>query len=237
MSLIDAIKAVESRVQNYRAAASGVEESSILQQRLRDLLEVSGPLAERVARVTLFRAQGIDVPPPPPVVDQAYKRVENVKKRFRESRDARSLTQGRDWAYLKRYIGETEKGIDEALATTWQNLIQGAFTGEPPNDLERTLAPTDTNKKALTSYRQEWQALRELARRVPVSEEEFFTAKEVASRLREIHGRFERDVPEEVKTFLEAVGREGAGLTLLTEGVRQWLEENQSIDHYRIIAK
>ena len=167
MSLIDDIKVVKSRVQDLSTVTSGLDESRALQQRLRELQGGSSLLSERVAQLVLFRTKNITIPPPPPVVDQACKRVENVKKRFTDSREAKSLTQGNDWNYLNRYLGETGIAIDVTLATTWKNYIQELFTGESPNDLNRTLAPTDANKEALDSYIKEWQALRGLAKCLP----------------------------------------------------------------------
>jgi len=236
VSLLNRIQALNDSVENLKTAKVGINEAKLLQARYDELTLVSEPLTAQIEKVHIFKLQGIELSELPSSVTDARNQVSEVSNRFSEKREAKSLTKGKNWEFLRSAINSIATAIDKDLSESWKKYVVGASSGEPPENLKAILAPTDQNRSALDRYQTEFSRLNAFIGFVPNSQKPFEDVKRSGSKLKQIYKEFDFDVPDEVKIYLDAVGRGGAGLDLLTQDVRAWLTQNRTLSKYKIVA-
>jgi len=237
MTLIDRIEALSERASGLVALDRRRAESAKLQQLLAKASPMNDKLGTEIQQMRLLHDEGINVAPDSTSAEATRKTLARLINRFNQNRTADSLTKGRDWKLLEDQTQTTCKELTDALKTAWSQFIATAYTGESPSHLERSLAVTDRNVDQLRLYKQTYTQLNGLTRNRPQERGDFARARELARQLGEIYQRFDFDVPEAVKRFLQAVADGGADLDLLTEEVLGWLQQQGSNGHYRIVAR
>lgn len=239
MTLLERIADLKRRAQDQLDRQVGLDEANRLQPLLNEAKTLVQSLGNEVTQRHLLQDQGLQLA----VVlagtegDAALKTLERLRNRFTQNRRAESLTRGQDWT---RFKTSTEAAGSQAASTldkTWRSFVIGSYSGAKPADLERSLAPTDGNILRLQRYRDAYNKLDILARRRPTSRADFDSVRDLARQLREIHQGFDFSVPDAVKRFLDAMAAGGADLDLLTDEVRDWLNQQGSTARYQIVAK
>lgn len=237
MTLIERIEALSERASGLDALDRRRAESAKLQQLLTMVRPMNGELGTEIQQMRLLHDEGINAAPGSTSAVAARKTLARLINRFKENRTADSLTKGRDWKLLEDQTQTTCQELTDALKAAWSEFVTTAYTGESPSHLERSLAVTDCNLGQLGLYKQTYTQLNALTRSRPQERDDFARVRELARQLGEIYQRFDFDVPEAVKRFLQAVADGGADLDLLTEEVRGWLQQQGSTGHYRIVAR
>jgi len=215
-----------------RASAGEAGELS----QLRDSLEREvDALKDALAGRARLAVAGLEVALPASH-ERLRKRAQTLRERFEKEPRAEVLKKGQVWRTCLEEAGETAKLIANAVRERWRAHETEIFTGDTPSAVDRLLAPTTANKTALRRYKAAFTELQQLFRAAPQSEEDIAVARLKARELEDIAKDFDFDVPQEVKSFLEAVLSGGASLGMLTPTVIDWLKENDTHEHYRIVA-
>lgn len=237
MTLIDRINCLTERARGLETLDRRRAESAKLQQLLTQARPMNEKLGTEIKQMRLLHDEGINATPDSTSAKAARKTLLKLISRFTENRTADSLTKGRDWKLFENQAQMTYQELTAALKAAWSQFISTAYTGENPSHLARTLAGTNHNGELLRLYTQSYAQLNDLARNRPLERRDFDRVRELARQLNEIYQRFDFNVPEGVKRFLQSVADGGADLDLLTEEVRGWLRQQGSSGHYRIVAR
>ena len=231
------------RIQTLRERANGqlsLEEKRNESQRLRPLLDGARKLSESLGReveqLRLLQDQGISVSVPDSST-AARKTLGRLRERFAKEMRTEQLTRGRDWQRLNEQVLLTCQSLSSALQAEWRRIVETAFSGDKPSNLEQTLASTPKNLQNLRRFQGGYGKLEQFSRSRPTGRADFEQVRDLARQLTEIYQDFDFDVPEDVNRFLRAVADGGADLALLTAGVRDWLEGQDTSSHYRIVAR
>lgn len=237
MNLRERIAGLRARVETMAAGRRELEEASALQVRQGELAAVGAPLQSAARRRTLYRMQGLRPAGLGRPAERLSTRVERLRERFRDDSRNATLTRGVQWRDVLDQAKEAARSAENELTGSWRRYVESAFAGERPAELEGMLAPTELNRSALARYRTAYERLVRLRNEPADSVEAFGQVREIAGQLASIHETFDFDVPVAVKIFLQATGRGGASLDLLTEEVREWLRANSSYNRYLIVAR
>jgi hypothetical protein len=237
MTLIARIEALTERASGLDALDRRRAESAKLQQLLSKARPMNEKFGTEIQQMRLLCDEGLNMAPDIKSAEAARKTLARLINRFTENRIADSLTKGRDWRLLEDQAQKTCQELTDTLKAGWIRFIETAYTGESPNHLERSLAVTDRNLDQLRLYKQTYSQLNGLKHSRPQERGDFERVRELARQLGEIVLRFDLNVSEGVKCFLQAVADGGADLELLTEEVRGWLQQQGSSGHYRIVAR
>ena len=237
MSLIDRIEGLSKRVSHFGKLEGNRAESARLQKLLDEALGLNRRIEAEVQQFRLMHDEGMSLTLDVANAEAARTTLARLREGYAKENKAESLTKGRDWTLLEKRLLSVCENVATALEASWQNFVHAAYSGESPEDLGRSLASTDRNVEELKLYRQAYADLKHLSRTRPETREDFSRVRDLARRLTEIYGRFDFDVPEDVKCFLREVAGGGAGLDLLTEEVRDWLRKQKISNHYRVIAR
>ncbi len=236
MTLIERIRDLQHRAQQQAARQTSLDEVKKLLPLLQQARTLSEGLATEVQQLRLLRDQGLVLPNPPEATGAALRVLGRLRERFAQERRAERLTQRQDWEGLQKQTQEVCKQATQGLNKTWRDFVTSAYSGDNPENLERTLAPTEGNRALLSRYRETYQRLIGLARNRPVGREDFEKVREFARALNALHQGFDLNVPDAVSRFLRGVAAGGAPIDLLTDEVRAWLKGQGKLEAYRIVA-
>ena len=236
MTLLETCQTLLKRIRAVQNVQTSVAESKQLRLRLQEAQEIQNAIIEAADMIRFLTANGLPVAVGSVEIAKGSQPLQNIIKRFSESQQASSLTKGKDWVRLEESSGEIEDALKKRAGEAWREYASNLYSGQTPENLNASLAMTDTNRKALEEYKKIYSELGELKNRFPEDATDINRSKKYAEKLKEIVSAFDFDVPEDVKIFLEAVAHEGATLDLLTDGVVEWLSENQSQRHYKIVG-
>lgn len=237
MTLIQRIKTLSALAAQQTELEGKQAESKRLQLLLDKAQSMTENLGEEVQQLRLLRDEGISSPTDPTKAEAPLKTLTKLLERFTKERSAESLTRRKYWTRLNEQLDETCKSMAASFKTAWHQFVDTAYSGQSPDDLERSLATTDRNIELLKRYNTVHRQLKNLARTRPNERTDFDQVREFARQLSEIYQGFDFNVPEDVKRFLRAVADGGADLDLLTDGVRDWLQEQKTSGHYRIVTR
>lgn len=214
--------------------SSNVTEASNLEGLRTQLAPRTEQLRAQLEKQALLLDAAIPVPPPPSLV-AARKRASGLLEKFSAEPKAAILKRGQAW---KAMLGELDDAVLElttAVVAAWKAHRQTVFAGDTPAAIGTKLAKTKKNRDALEKYQELYTRLRSSFDAPPADRATVERIRELGSQLETAAKDFDFDVPTDVKVFLEAVQSiSGAPLSLLTEGVRTWLEENGGAASYRI---
>ena len=236
MSLIDKINNLTERSKKLVDLEKKLAESGRLHELMNDAEAFSRDLGQQVLVTRLFDDQGVsrDVPKK---LENALGTLSRLRERFENDKRAEQLTRGRDWRLFKDQLDQVCESLAQINKEQWKRFVGSAYSGQKPNDLKASLAQTPENRANLPRYENAYEQLSRYARRLPAERSDFNDVREIAERLTVIYQQFDFEVPESVKRFLKAIGDGGADLELLTDEVRVWLNENNSVEKYQIVAK
>lgn len=239
MTLLERIADLKRRAQDQLNRQVGLDEAGRLQPLLTEAKTFAQGLGTEVTQRHLLRDQGLQLPAGLAGTegDAALKTLERLRNRFSQNRRAESLNRGQDWSRFKESTEAARSQAASTLDKTWRDFVTGAYSGAKPTDLKRGLAPTEGNQQRLERYLSAYNDLAALSRRRPTGRGDFDRVQELARLLRELHEGFDFSVPDAVKRFLDAMAAGGADLDLLTDEVRNWLQQQGSTARYQIVAK
>lgn len=251
MTLLERIADLKRRAAEQQGRQDGLDEAGKLQPLLKEANALSQGLGAEVTQMHLLRDQGLPLPDAPagPNGSAALTTLDRLLKRFAEKRRAESLTRGQDWTRFKDSTKAARTQAATALDLAWRSFVTGAYSGDKPADLERSLALTNVNNERLSSYRVAYEEWIRLANRRPTGREDFDRVRELAQLLRELARVLKEprqgpdfsvpdfSEPDAVKHFRQAIAKGGADLDLLTDEVRAWLQHQGSTGGYQIVAK
>lgn len=237
MSLIKRVSALKNNVELLKTAQDDFSETRLLQSRLDEITGTSASLSEQVERLRVFRKDGIELSVTPSSAEDAGRRLTKIQERFTKEHKAESLTKGKDWELTRKAVRETVNTINDDLLKGWEMFVSNAYSGDNPRDLNKNLAPIDSNKSAFARYKHAYEELEFLGKNIPDNKQAFDDVNNIATQLKAIHNEFNFDVSDAVKEFLTAVGDEGASLELFSDEVRNWLLDNDTFARYVIVTK
>ena len=237
LTLHNRITELTGRVIKVGTANERIDELRAFQMRLAEIRQDLNKLEPILKSLKVLQGEGIDIQLSFVEVSTARQKRTEVAKRFQEELNYAALTRGRSWPQMREAVDRVATAAKDAGNKSWRDFVTTEFSGERPEDLERTLAPTKENQDGLAHYRREFRSLRELTKGLPVDREPVKRARELIQVLRDIDRKFQRNVPPAVKRFLEAVAVGSASLALLDKEVLDWLDATDSRDLYRIIAR
>lgn len=232
MTLAQRVKSLHAKLESLKALTSGAEEAKSLAM-LRDELH---PAVEKLQRQidsrTMLTAAGVTIDGPKEL-EPASRRAADLLDSFSVERTAASLKKGRTWRQLSEDVASGTNALTSAIMLGWKMHRENLFSGEAPQALRSQLAQTQSNLDALARYERSYDAFKATGP-VPREPSQVEQAGRLARELTTI--TFDRDVPAEVKLFLEKVQSGGAPLKLLTPTVQAWLEKNGASDGYVVRA-
>lgn len=236
MTLIERIRDLAERCDGLADLDEKQSESKSLHSLQTDATLLARDLGEQVNISRLLGDQGIECDIPQ-VAKHALNTLSKLKSRYDKHMRADQLTQGRDWTRFKEQIVSVCNEAEKVNKEKWREFVELAYSGQNPKEVETSLGLTDGNKRNLPLYQNAFMELTRYSRSVPKERADFDRVRDAARQLTEIYQQFDFRVSDSVKRFLKAVGEGGADLSLLTEEVVAWLEENKSTNKYRIVAK
>lgn len=231
--LADVTKTCE-RLQKLRTIAEGADEAKAIESLRVELAEFATSVNGLAFSRALFREHGVNVS----AVHNLATTQESVQKaleHFLKAPKATTLRQGTRWTNLTAKLDTLVDKTKVAQSADWQrHFDEHFFGGLPPAKREATLAKTPENERAFKRYRELYQSFIQYRTKPPTSAEDFQKLHLLSQQLTAI--KFQEDVPEAVRRFLEALST-GAGLHLLTAEVLAWLQENGLLANYVVRAR
>ena len=234
MALFADATATCERLQELRTIAEGADEAKAIESLRVELAEFATSVNGLACSGARFREHGVNLS----AVSDLASTQESVQKaleRFLKSPKATTLRQGTRWTSLTTKLKTLVDKTKVAQSGDWQrHFDQHFFGGLPPAKREATLAKTPENERALKCYQELYQSFIQYRTKPPTSAEGFQKLHLLSQQLTAI--KFQEDVPEAVRKFLEALSM-GAGLHLLTTDVLAWLQENGLLANYVVRAR
>jgi hypothetical protein len=234
--LLDTARDCIDRLKKAQANRAGIHEAQALAKLQQEIASEVVRIHELCEEVSLLRSEGVAVRNVAQLA-QAITALSNASSRFKEKAAATTLRQGKRWTGLMDALENLSRALQVSVEEDWKAYVGSAlFGGAPPEQLQGTLARTPANDRALQTYTQHFKAFASLRSRAPANKAEFKTLRDLSRALVSI--KFQTNVPPDVQKFLEATKTEqGAGISLLTDGVRDWLRDNDLLGTYVIRSK
>jgi hypothetical protein len=234
MALITDATSILERLTQLRTAADGAEEAKALDSLRVELAALASPINALAAKVAVLRGEGV-ILSAIPELDNVKESVKRTLERFQQTPKATTLRQGKVWTTLTNRLRTLAQNAQATHSADWQNYFDHhLFGGLPPAKREMKLANTPQNEQALKRYCELYQSFIKYRLQSPTNAEEFAKLRLLSQQLAEI--KFQEDVPEDVRRFLEALSG-GAGLHLLTPEVLTWLRDNELLTNYVVRAR
>jgi len=232
-SIADAT-ATFARLQKLRAISEGADEARAIESLRVEIAQFSASVRELADTSRLFRDHAVKLS----AVTHSASARESVQKaldRFRDAPKATTLRQGTRWKNLTEKLNSLVEKATQAQGDDWRSHFdQHFFGGLPPAKRAATLAKTPENERALKRYRELYLAFIHYRLTPPTTVEDFKNLQLLSQQLTAI--KFQEDVPEAVRKFLEALSA-GAGLDLLSADVLTWLRDNGLLANYVVRAR
>lgn len=229
----DATSTLE-RLTQLRTAADGAEEARALDSLRVELAALASPINALAAKMAVLRSEEVNLSAIPDLAN-VKGNVQTTLALFQQTPKATTLRRGKLWTTLTNRLQTLTNNAQTALNDDWRRYCDNnLFGGLPPAKQEATLAKTPRNEQSLARYRILYQSFIKHRQQLPTSADEFNNLRQLSQQLAEI--TFEKDVPEDVRKFLDALGS-GAGLHLLTPAVLTWLRDNGLLASYVVRAR
>ena len=163
------------------------------------------------------------------------KNAQTVLSRLLENDNIRELTRDAAWTRLLQACEGLTEALDVAGRKAWQAHLEQLGTLEEPTALRLRTPPTPSNEEALQDYRDSYSAFATLNRvGLPRSPDDLAQASFHVASCRQAFARLTFDLPDEVKTFYEAIHAGTANLTHVTPTVTRWLSEQGHLERFRV---
>ncbi len=234
MTLLADATATSESLKKLRLIAEGADEAKAIESLRSDLADFANSVNGLACSGALFREHGVSLSAVPDL-GSTLEGVQKARERFLKAPKATTLRQGTRWTSLTTKLESLVEKTKVAQSADWQrHFDQHFFGGLPPAKREGTLAKTPENERALKRYRELYQSFIQYRTKPPTSAGDFQKLDLLSQQLTAI--KFQEDVPEAVRKFLEALST-GAGLHLLTADVLEWLQENGLLANYVVRAR
>lgn len=233
MTLVQRTVALRERCTSLSTLGDRIEEARKLATRLGELQGVAEQLPDSLKTIDMLARAGVGVQGSASSAAQVRNAITKIKTRFAQARESDALTKGQDWKVLIRELPKVVSELDQSAVESWETYAQQLFAGDSPSAIERTFAPTDANKAALSKYRQAYERYVRLRSSLPEGAEGVAGLARIAQELKSV--KFDYNVPASVRKFLEALPS-GAPLTLLTAEVRDWIDQKGLAERYQVVA-
>lgn len=231
--LAEATKTCE-RLKSLRTLADGADEAKAIESLRVELAEFATSVNGLACSGALFREHGVNLSAVPNLAS-TQESVQKALEHFLKVPKATTLRQGTRWTSLTTKLDTLVDKTKVAQSADWQRHFDELFfSGLPPAKREATLAKTPENERAIKRYREFYQSFILYRTKPPTNSEDFQKLHLLSQQLTAI--KFQEDVPEGVRKFLDALST-GAGLNLLTTEVLAWLQENGLLANYVVRAR
>lgn len=203
------------------------------------LEELNQSLAGVCAQAELFRQKAIVSKR---VVDELRPQLQKVKESAEQMQasfraDPLNLTKGRQLTTLKQRVEQLVIALQDAVESAWKEYAKRTC---PVVDDEELKLFESTDWDLVHEIRTTYADATAARKRMPKSDAEFDNSLHWFERLREALNRLPNltDCPAQVRQFIQEAGKpNGAGLSLLTPQIREWLIENGRDEQYRIYPR
>ena len=233
-SLAARAAALRERLIELDKMGSNVTETHNLEGLRIEIASRAQNLGAQLDKQALLAGANIAVAPPASLT-AVRKRARVLLERFVADTKAATLKRGQGWTALLGEIDVASRELTAAVLSAWRAHRTTVFAGDTPAAVRSKLAHTKANDLAFGTYEALYAGLRAAFNDVPRDNGDIDRVAALAEQLERAAQAFDFDVPAEVKQFLEAVlSVNGAPLTLLTPGVRLWLDANGSLGTYAI---
>jgi hypothetical protein len=229
-------KALRERLARIEDLGAAVEESGKLEDLRGELDPPVQTLKRDLSHRRVLREAGVPILKVSGLA-AARQRSEAILTKFQEEPKASTLKKGRTWPQLQTDAAAASQTLSQSNLAAWKAFRDEQFGGDRPSTVEKRLAMTPENAKALEDYTRLYDDYRKLFDALPPDPETVARAQALADDLKSTAKAFDFNVPDDVKAFLAAIQSGGAPLTLLTEDVCTWLAQRKATDDYRIRAK
>jgi hypothetical protein len=235
-TLMVRLAALRERLARVDQMSAKVAEAGALEDLRSDLSRRSDKLAPALATQALLAKAAISVPSPPSL-NVLRTRAADLLRKFRAEQTSATLKRGKTWQTMLKQIDAAAEDLDVSVRNGWRAFRSEVFAGETPAAIRDRLARTKPNEDAFETYCDLHQRLHAAFQQLPRDAAAIEQVRRLGAELQAAAAKFNFDVPQDVKVFLEAVQSvSGAPLALLTPAVEVWLKENNIFDNYRIRA-
>lgn len=230
MLLADA-KTAQARLQTAAAARDQFDEAQALSGLHIPLAAKTSALHALVVRAALLRQYGVPLSDCPDF-GAMRKTIANLRERFDEQPESRTLTKGKHWDNLSTMLDSMVASLDASQRQDWsQYFANRLFSAMPPEKRRAGLLQTTANKFALEEYSRLYVKFARYRNVVPASGEALDEVHRWSEELSQIKFKAKDDVPAAVASFIDAASL-GASLSLLTPEVLAWLSEDGALENY-----
>jgi hypothetical protein len=229
MALMENVVVAQERLRRVELSQSGWDVARQLFD-IRTGLEEKRDVLRAIANaLVLLRSEGIPVPGVD--VESTVSKLTVLVEKFIKEPVPGSLRTGSRWPQMIQSIDAAILAVAEARDAAWRAYVTALFSGSPPDQLSARLAKIPTNVKALKEYRLHFDRFTALKRSPPSTKDQLVQLRACSLELEKI--KFQRDVPDNIKTFFDAAATSsGFELDQLTQAVMDWLKENKLIGGY-----
>lgn len=230
MLLADA-KTAHARLQTAAAARDQFDEAQALSGLHKPLAAKTSALHALVVRAALLREYGVPLSHCPDF-GAMRKTIANLRERFDEQPESRTLTKGKHWDNLSTMLDSIVASLDASQRRDWsQYFANRLFSALPLEKRKVGLLQTAANKDALEAYGRLYDKFSRYRNTVPANREALDDVHRWSDELSQIKFKAKDDVPAAVAAFIDATSL-GASLRLLTPEVLDWLREDGTLENY-----
>jgi hypothetical protein len=237
MTLLKKSSDLRERIERLRNNQANISETKALQGRLKEVEPVQEILADVVGKIRLLSENKIRVEPFSDQIAKAMTSLKKVQAQFKVSNKSESLTKGKGWSRLIENVESTGKELGAIATGSWNSYLGSLSTGQSLSEIENTLAKTNHNSKILVEYRELYLLFRDASTNFPIDRDDIEKIGRIVEKLLVVWTKFDLDVPDSVKSYLDSVALGGANLNLLTDEVIEWLQKNGSFNNYKIVSR
>ena len=235
MTILERANNIKTKLISLQVIKTGTEETKSLDGLKQDLSAISVRFKTLTDRVKLFKTEGINFSPVGRVIE-TKDLVTKMSNRLREQPKLATLTQGKNWTTLISSLNALESEVSSMQKIDWQNYFSdNYFAGAAPDKRSSELTLTPENQTLLTQYKLLYSRLVVYRTSFPSTPQMFTDLREASNELQKIE--FDENIPESVRTFFNATNAGGAGLSLLTNEVVEWLRAKDRLNNYIVRAR
>ena len=149
--------------------------------------------------------------------------------------DVQDVSKNNLWTRLLGQAESATAALNTLVRTEWAKKIADAGTFETPERIGSVMPRTPANTSTLQNYRQSYAAFTGLSSKaIPGSAQDLTEIGTLAAALVASYKNLVLDMPDEVRTFQQALVAGSAGLKLLTPTVVEWLQKNDDPERFAI---
>ena len=184
---------------------------------------------------SLLEARGISVDLPVTDVERLSSVANELMVAFSDQPTAQSLKAERrltsTFRVLKKLVTSYRLGVDNA----YKEFIRLQYGNIGLRDLNVSAAKTPKNSQLLDLFRIEYENFNSIVKIRPIKNELLDSIQNSGNKLTNIYKKIDFNIPDDVKRFFDGIESGGASLSLLSDSVVKYLEENNMLTEFKII--